>query len=325
MTLVELLMVMALMGLMLGAGVGMLASVDLGRRATAGLVQSVLRSARNSAVARGAPARVRFDVETSTLTAEVLEVVGTWHFETEGLEGAFGHNGVNAGGVLVDDGWIGSALSFAGQGAAYAEFPVDSDPSFEFSQGFALECAVRIEDTGGGRLLSLGGAFGIDVTGELGVRGWLVPLVVDSTGVERAGGKVYAGAPPASLRPGQWHRVRYEYDRRLARVLIDGVEVGRAELESAVWPMEGPLLLGDPQRGFPGSLDNLIVGAVSASQEVVLPDTVRLAADAPPVVRFDAGGHLDREVHQGPIEFHLEFDDGERIQLRIGMYGTVEG
>ncbi len=325
MTLVELLMVMALIGLLLGAGVGMLTSIDVGQRAATGLVQNVIRSARNSAIARGAPARVRFDAASGTLVAEAMEVVGTWHFETERLAGAFGHDGVNSGGVLVEDGWIGKALSFAGQGASFAEFPVQSDPSFEFSQGFALECALRVEEPGGGRLVSLGGSLGIDVTGSLGVRGWFLPVVTDTAGIERAGGKVYADAPPGSLRPGQWHRVRYEYDRRIARVLIDEVELGRVPIEAPVWKLEGPMLLGDPQRGFPGSLDNLVVGAVAASEEIPLPDTVRFAPDVPPVVRFDAGGHLDREVHQRPIEFHLEFEAGHRIPLRIGMYGTVEG
>jgi type II secretory pathway pseudopilin PulG len=325
MTLVELLMVMVLMGLLLGGAVGLLANIDLGRRAATGMVQNVIRSARNSAQARGAPARVRFDPVGGTIVAEAMEIVGTWHFEEDSLPGAFGHNGINSGGVLVEDGWIGRALSFAGRGAASAEFPVQSDPSFEFSQGFALECAVRIEDTGGGQLVKLGGSIGLDVTGQLGVRGWFLPLVTDTAGVERAGGKVYADTPPASLRPGRWHRVRYEYDRRTARLLIDGVELGRAELEAAVWTTDGPLLVGDAQRGFPGSLDNLVVGAVAASDVIEMPETVRFAADVPPVVRFDAGGHLDREVHPGPIEFHLEFEDGDRIPLRIGMYGTVEG
>ncbi|UCF69296.1 MAG: hypothetical protein JSV80_08485, partial [Acidobacteriota bacterium] len=41
----------------------------------------------------GAPARVRLDSE-GTITAEAMEVVGTWHFEGD-LVGAFGFRGVN--------------------------------------------------------------------------------------------------------------------------------------------------------------------------------------------------------------------------------------
>ena len=52
MTMIELLLVMALLGLMLGAGVGMVSSLDLGRRASVGLVQNILRAARNSALTR---------------------------------------------------------------------------------------------------------------------------------------------------------------------------------------------------------------------------------------------------------------------------------
>ena len=323
MTLIELLMVMALLGLLLGVGVGMLSSLDLGQRASVGLVQNVIRSARNSAVARGAPARVRLD-PSGTITAEVMEVVGTWHFEGD-LVGAFGLRGANSGGVYVDDGWIGRALSFAGQGGASAEFPVGSEASWDFSDGFAVECAVRIELPGAGHLLDMGGAIGIDVTESLALRAWLRPFVVDTTGRERAGGKLAVTTPAGALAGAGWHRVRFEYDRRAARLFVDSVEVAREELEGPVWALEGPLVLADPQRGFPGSLDNLVVSAVAASAVVELPAGTTFAADAPALVRFDAGGHLDREVHTQPIEFHIEFEDGDRIRLRIGMYGTVEG
>ena len=325
MTLIELLMVMAMLGLLLGAGVGMLATLDLGQRAAVGLLQNVIRSARNSAVARGAPARVRLDVQQGTITAEAMEVVGTWHFEDEGLVGAFGLRGANSGGVLVDDGWIGRALSFAGQGGSYAEFPVKSLASWDFTQGFALDCAVRIEEPGEGHLLDLGGSIGLEVTGALAPRGWLRPYVLDSTGRPRRGGKFTVEAPPGALARKGWHRVRFEYDRRVARVLVDNVEVAREGLQDPVWPLEGPLVLADPQRGFPGSLDNLVVSAVAASEVVELPGDTAFSADTPAVLRFDAGGFLDREVHSEPVEFHLEFGDGERIRVRIGMYGTVEG
>jgi prepilin-type N-terminal cleavage/methylation domain-containing protein len=323
MTLIELLMVMALLGLLLGAGVGMLSSLDLGHRASVGLVQNVIRSARNSAVARGAPARVRLD-PSGTITAEAMEVVGTWHFEGD-LVGAFGFRGVNSGGVYVDDGWIGRALSFAGQGGSYAEFPVGAAASWDFSEGFAIECAVRLEQPGAGHLLDLGGAIGLDVTENLAPRAWLRPFVTDTTGTERAGGKFAVEGPAGALVGSDWHRVRFEYDRRTARLLVDNVEVAREELELPVWSLEGPLVLADSQRGFPGSIDNLIVSAVAASESVELPEGTAFSADAPALVRFDAGGHLDREVHSEPVEFHLEFDDGDRIRLRIGMYGTVEG
>jgi hypothetical protein len=143
----ELLLVMGLLALLMGAGVGMLSSINLGRRAAVGLVQSVVRAAHNSAVARNAPARVRIDVPTGTMRAEAMAVIGTWHFESERLEGAFEINGVLESGSIVDDGYIGRALTFsptAGRTPA-AEFPVHQDASYDLSLGFAIECVVRVD------------------------------------------------------------------------------------------------------------------------------------------------------------------------------------
>ena len=58
-TLIELLLVMGVLALVLGVGLGSLASLNPGERAAVGLVQDALRSAHNSAVARVASARVR--------------------------------------------------------------------------------------------------------------------------------------------------------------------------------------------------------------------------------------------------------------------------
>jgi len=90
--------------------------------------------------------------------------------------------------------------------------------------------------------------------------------------------------------------------------------------------MEGSLVCGDPRRALDAGLDSLVVGAVVAGDPLELPATVRLVG-APPVLAFDAAGHLDREVHRPagvPVELALEFEDGRRVPLRVGVYGTVE-
>jgi prepilin-type N-terminal cleavage/methylation domain-containing protein len=149
-TLIELLMVIALIAIIFGSGLGMFAGLNPARRATVGLVQNTLRSAHNSSVARQAPARVRFDLaskrkdpdaklQPDTMTAAGMRVIGTWHFEDDQLRGAFGLDGVNLGGYLVDDGFQGKALSFNGAAPeSRIEIGVHQDPAYDFRYGFDI-------------------------------------------------------------------------------------------------------------------------------------------------------------------------------------------
>ena len=112
-TIMELMVVMLIMGLVLGAGIGAFASFDPGSSAARGLVANALRQARNEAVAHRAPARVAFDPETGSMRSEGYRVVGTWRFEEESLPGAGGVDGFPdgfPGTILSDDGFIGRAL-----------------------------------------------------------------------------------------------------------------------------------------------------------------------------------------------------------------------
>ena len=332
MTLLELILVMGLLALLMGTGMGMLSSLDLGRRAAVGLVQNVIRAAHNSAVARNAPARVRIDAAAGTLVAEAMAVIGTWHFEDERLEGAFDIAGVLESGTITSDGYIGKALSFAGGSsrAPAAEFPVQDDPSYDFALGFAIDCVVRVDGAGAGRVLRVGETAGLDITGAHAVKAWFVPQVIDAGGAVSRGGKVSIESPPGALAVGRWTRVHIEYDRRRLVLELDGVEVqgvdgkyGMPEI-AKVWRVEGPLTLSDAQQGLPCSLDNLVISAVSASEEVRVPETVHFAPDSPSEIQFDAGGNLDREVHDGPLSLWLVYDDGTRVEIGVGMYGTVD-
>jgi prepilin-type N-terminal cleavage/methylation domain-containing protein len=326
MTLLELLLVMGLLGVLLGAGVGVLASINLGERAAVGLVQNSVRAARNAALARGAGARVRIDAANGELVAEALEVVGTWHFESQPtLLGAFELDGGALDTVLVDDGFVGKALAFPRGVGATASVAVQDNPSYDLSAGFRIQCAVRVDENGGGRLLRLGETIGIDVGGKGVVRGWMTPEVVDSTGRPMKGGKIVVEAPPTRVPTNAWRRVVLDYDRQRLALEIEGVEVARADASSPVWRIDDALRLGDGRSGFVGAIDNLVISAVGASEVVRLPEGVRFAPESPAWIRFDAGGALDRRSHSEPLEIRLVFEsDASTRTIRIGMYGTVE-
>lgn len=138
-TLVELVIVMGIIAVLIGAGVGLIARLRVADRAAVGIVTSTLRAARNWSVAREAPARVRLDSKNHTLQAFGMSVIGTWHFEGMPVRGAYGTEGLSLGGKIVADGFTGSALSFAGEPArSRVEIPVQLDPAFDLARGFSI-------------------------------------------------------------------------------------------------------------------------------------------------------------------------------------------
>ncbi len=330
MTLLELLLVMGLIGVLLGAGVGLVASVDVGHRAAKGLVQSVIRSARNSAVARGAPARVVIDREQRTIRADAFEVVGTWHFEggTEVVRGAFEIDGTNQGALIVDDGFTGRALAFQPGSRGRAEIPVHLYSAYDLTEGFRLEFALRLDGQSGGRVLRIGESVGVDVSAAGAMRVWFVPRGKDSTGGELKGGKATLEAAAGTFPPGRWRRVSAHYDRRGLALEVDGVRIeppADTEPETApVWRIDGPLVIGDAQGGFTGSIDALVLSAIGASESARLPDGVEFSKGTPAQIVFDGGGNLDRAVHREPVRFALEQVEGRTYPIVVGLYGTVE-
>lgn len=323
-TLMELLVVMLILGMLFGIGVGTLASLDLGKQAARGALLNVIRSARTSAVARGAGSRVRFDAPTSSVRAEGIAVLGTWHFEREAT-GAGLYEGENRGGKLIDDGYIGRAISFSGaRPGSTLEVQVQQDPGFDLSLGFTIECALRWDGSAAGRPLNVGNVVGLEVTGAGSVRGWFIPVARNKEGDEIAGGRTSVDSEAGALAPHRWVRVKLDYDRRALRLYLDDLEVGRAEETGKVWKLGGSLRICDPKTGFPGDLDRLVVSAVTSTSEYTLPETMHFDTDVPDEIRFAAGGYLDRELHEQSVVLHLIDQKGGRQTLRVGLYGTVE-
>ena len=324
-TLIELIVVMGLMAMLFGIGVGMLTALNPGKRAALGLVQNMLRSARNNAVARSAPARVRLDPASGEIVAMGMDVLGTWQFETLGLDGSSGDDGVCTGGVLLDDGFLGKALSFEGAPAgSHAEVALQENPSFDLREGFMLQCALKLESPDGGRALDVGRAAGIECRSNGSLRAWFRPQVTSASGVASSGGIVAVDSEPGVWRAGYWMRVEVTYDRRILRLALDGVEVARAASAEPVWKIEAPLMIGDARAPFPGAIDALSIYAVVDSGKAVLPRAVSFAPDVPREIVFSADGSLDRELFSAPLSIGLEYEDGAKARVIVNVYGTVE-
>jgi prepilin-type N-terminal cleavage/methylation domain-containing protein len=321
-TLLELLLVLAILAVVLGGGLGMFAALDLGKRQAVGLVKSVVRSAQNTAISTRSPTCVRIDPEAGTIVAESLRVVGTWHFEGKKIEGAFELDGAHLGGEFIPDGFLGDALCFGGAGSL-AEIPVEHDPAFDFTDGFSINLVIRKDAGAGGRLLRIGDSIGIDVGGSGQVRVWF-KYQIEKDGQSQAGGEVRLESPPNAIPPRLWTRLRAVYDRTQLVLFIDGVAVAAEEAAAPVRRIDGALVLSDARRPFPGCVDCLVVSTVVSDEVVALPETVRFVSDVPREIRFDAGGRLDRTVHHDPVFVTVEFEDGALESIGVGIYGNVE-
>lgn len=316
---------MGLIALLLGIGVGVFARLDFSERVAASLVENVLRSAHNWAVARDAPARVTIDREASTIRTEGLQVIGTWHFESLPIEGAFGLAGAQLGGELVADGFQGRAISFDGQPArARVEFPVQNDAAYDLRAGFALACAVRVSTGRGGAVLRAGESVGLEIAADGSIKGWIAGEIADELGHLQRGGKIPIASPPAVVAPGRWTQIGLSYDRKKLRLFADGTPVAEIAETAPVWRLQGPLVLSPDPTPFPGAIDNLVVSAVVAHDESVLPTNTTFAAGAPPEILFAAGGGLDRNAHKEPVRVTLETEDGPSATLVVNLFGTVE-
>ncbi len=325
-TLIELLLVMGLMAVMLGLGVGAVTSIDLGTYGAGSLVRSSLRSAGNWSRSRQAPARVHIDPATGLVSAEGLAVVGTWHFESIPPKGAFGLDGQLVEADLIDDGFVGRALSFNNgvSGAAY-EIPVQTDPAFDLRSGFQIQMALRPESSSTGRLMQLGEAVRVDITSRQGIRVQIATQRYD----EDSGRAISAGAavldsPPGILGLNEWNRVLISYDRIQIEIHVEGVQVALIAEEGDVVPVKSQLILGGGGRPWAGSMDGLVISSVGATEEIFLPEGVRIMAEEPLDVVFTSDGSLDRSRHDQPVLIPLEYDDGRTDVIRVNLYGTVE-
>ena len=324
-TLVEILIVLSLMAILLGIGVGVFARIDFSQRIAASVVHDVLRSAHNWSVARGAPALVRVDAAANKIRAQGFTVVGTWRFEDETLDGAFELGGAKFGGKLVDDGFQGRAISFAGEPSrSRVEFAVQRDPSFDLGRGFAIALRVRPVAARGGALLRFGDSVAIDTGDDGAVRAWMRAEQRAEDGHTSPGAQVSVATDAGALAPERWTDLELSYDGQRLALVVDGVLRGAVDEDAPVWRADGPLVLSPAAEPYPGAVDDLRVSVVGADDEAELPRNASFDATGPKEIHFAAGGELDRAVHREPVRLPIDFEDGRREWVTVSLYGTVQ-
>lgn len=121
---------------------------------------------------------------------------------------------------------------------------------------------------------------------------------------------------PDTLRPDRWYRVALAFDGARCSVVVDGIArvhlplPGNDVLPGRLLRDPAPLTLSDPdpEAGFYGVIDDLLVAAILDAQRLEVPRDVLLVApdDA---VGFDLLGQLDTARHAEPIVIYLTDDE----------------
>lgn len=327
-TLVELLLVMTLLGIVMGVGLGSFASFDPGRSAARGLVANALRQTRNTAIERGAPARVLIDRERKAVRSEAFTVAGTWRFEDQSLAGARGVGGVAdgfPGTFLSDDGYVGKALDLdLGPRGAKVQIDLSSDPIFQLNEGFRLSVMVRPASFVDADVVDVGKVVKLKARSDGSVGFELTTQREDGLGRPVRGETITLRSGGGVLEPGHWTKIELRYDRRRVVALADGVPVAERAETRPIWGLEGALVLGGGRQRFEGRVDDLVLSVITVGDEVVLPKSAEFLASSPTEIRFDESGALDPVFHAGPVGIELLFEDGRSDLITVRALGTVD-
>ena len=326
-TLVELLLVMGLIGILLGTGMGLIMGLSPGDRAVAGLLEETVRMAQRSAMAYGTPARVRCDTKAQTVSAQVLRTVGTWHFETVQLEGGGQLHGVWLGPTdppLVESGLVGRSLDLSGAGApGQLQISLEEEPAFDWSQGFAIRCGLRMRAWNAAPLLQLGDGLMIVASprGALGAE--FRVQTTGSDGQKSQGSRVRVETEAGVLTLGEWVEVEVVYDRSALSIFVDGIERVRRPEQAPVWLGEPHLWLSSREIPFPGEIDRVVIAVVDELPPRELPSGAQFDPQTPAEIAFAPGGSLDPLWHSTPQLIRWTLQDGSEQSLVVGLQGSV--
>jgi prepilin-type N-terminal cleavage/methylation domain-containing protein len=336
-SLIELLVVCALLATIMGIGAAFLGSLNrvVSVQAERARLDSLIREAHNFAASEDAVAWLILDPDDNIVSVRAMTQVGVWHFEDESWTGFGPEPEISVSGARLSDpdqgekGKIGRCLVFEkGRGS------VDLGRSHLYNSphGISVEAWVFptssanavLFEKGGGLRLSLGGGF-LD-------------------GTLRGVGAVSSRARNLSVPEGRWTHVKMIFDGSTLQVLVNGAvgdvfppPKGGKKKAKAKKGSDGKerAIAYEPDRNAPltaalrftGWFDEVRVASCLDPQVQQLDASVAIDRERTTdlEIRFAPGGWLDPEAHESDVRIVLTMraDPSKAEVIEIGRLGTV--
>jgi prepilin-type N-terminal cleavage/methylation domain-containing protein len=322
-SLMEMLAVMAIIGVLLGISLGGLSRTSQGTALDGGIrmARSALQMARHSARDQGALARVLFmPGDPSQVRLELArDAVSMGFGESSGGRVLAGRNRFAAlgGATVVAGGSVRNCAEFDGQDTIVVDPADDLNPQ----RGFVLTMDVWPDsDPMGGELASFGRLF----QWKLEENG----AVQATFEIDGQGSSLELKTAPGVVAKEAWVRLELAFDGFEALLRVHGVIEATKKVGDANVPLrrlaEGDvsdrLRLGG--RGFHGFLDEINYRTMEEAEVIELERGVRLDMENPIEVRFDSEGRLDPRLHTAPLSIPVRLED-ERRELKLDLSGVV--
>ena len=348
----EILVVMALMGILMGVGLGVLTNVGQGSKTQQ--AQAILREtafacmqSSNGGTRAILDLREREADGTLVIGAAISDPVLTHNFES--LDFVSRDYPIDIDGKVesVAEGYTGRAARFERGGLL--RFAPQS--AFAMTEGLMLTLWVRPEPGPTTMTLVKGeGAYEVQLVQQPGGEGYNVRLQLH---LKNATDDRAVGLPetfetkggPVRVDGKTWTHLRVAFDGAEPSIRVNGVEMVRStkrrsagDDESGAAPRqkriaipEGgavALTISDGISSYVGLMDSLVLGGVFRSDETERElSGLRLIRPRSPVRVVYRNGRLDPDEHAGDVVILLENTadpEGPQLEVRLGLYGTVE-
>ena len=290
-TLAELLLVLALLGLIMGIGAVSLDKMDPGSRGLRAATLTFIQSSRDRARGSGKP--VTLEVLPPVLDEIPARLVR--YAYRRSLEATFETSARQrenlspvAPAVLGKPGRMGAGLDLAQGGGALV---VGRGGVVRAPHGIQVEMDVyRAKTEGSGSLIVWEGLMTLRVRNDGSL----------DFAVRAGDGKTFArftlSSPRGSMPEGRWHHLVLAAAAGRMSIKVNGKEVAAGNLDPVLAQPDGSPYLGDSDGKFHGFLDEFTVWTRFRENGPELREDVLLVLD-PPTIRFDRHGLLDHSVH----------------------------
>lgn len=313
-TLAELMIVVALIGILLGLGVASIDRVDPGARGLQTTIESFVQSTRDRARSSGQPVSLRYTPPVETTAGQFFRDVFRRRLEANFEPMYEQREGVQltAPASLGKSGRYGAGLD-CGQGGGAQIVGRLAGGSFVSPRGVQIEFDVRVDELEGGKLLVWKDLTEIELKRDGGLS------FVCAYGDGETSTDLQVDAPAGALRKGRWHHLRVIALSGLMAIEVDGERLVEREAIGEIQSTDHTPYLGDPDGRFSGAFDEFVVwgratepGPTHTADQDVFVGALELV--------FDSFGRLDPQVHEEAVPIRIASAGVEVGAFQVGVF-----